>query len=85
MADTKSIGQATAEGFARTQNQPIPQLRHDPFAGGSVPVIDAETTWPVRADVIGENSPFTRSGESHPTETPQPSGVPSTHPRLAQE
>jgi hypothetical protein len=54
MADTKSIGQATAEGFARTQNQPIPQLRHDPFAGGSIHVNDtapiAPATGPCAVD-----------------------------------
>lgn len=83
--NNQTVGQTTMEEVNRTHEKPIPQLHHDPFAGGSIPVIDVETTWPVRADVIGENSPFTRSGESHSTENPLPSGVPHSHPHLSRE
>lgn len=35
----QAVGSRTAAGFAQS-NAPIPQLRHDPFAGGSIHVND---------------------------------------------
>jgi hypothetical protein len=49
----QAVGSRTAAGFAQS-NAPIPQLRHDPFAGGSIHVNDtapiAPTTGPCAAD-----------------------------------
>jgi hypothetical protein len=55
MADTKSIGQGAAEGFARTQNQPIPQNEWQPLpenaAAGQIPTFNPATIAPTTGPV----------------------------------
>jgi hypothetical protein len=57
VADMKAVGQQTAAGNAQS-NAPIPQLRHDPFAGGSIHVNNTAPIAPATGPCAADGKPL---------------------------
>ena len=61
--NTTEAGRTARQGFQQS-NRPVPELHHDPFAGSSVPMIDAAKVAPTTGPASADNLPMpTVNGE----------------------